>query len=180
MRLFVAVDPEASVKRSIGGFARKLKDASRRGRFVDPDHYHITLAFLGETDPGLVPLVAAVMDRAVLRSRPFELEFSGLGSFPSRGGEILWIGVAGGRGELEEIRRRLAEGFAGADLPMDGKPFNPHLTLARKAVLDPVSEKASAEGGRRSWKTPVDRIVLMESVRIEGRLSYVPIHESRF
>ena len=180
MRLFVAVDLEASVKRSIGGFARKLKDSGCRGRFVDPDGYHITLAFLGETDPGLVPLVAAVMDRAALRARPFELKFSGLGRFHSRGGEILWIGVAEGRPELEELRGRLGEGLDGADLPRDGKPFNPHLTLARKTVLGPAVEEVAKTGESRNWRMSVDRIVLMESVRSGGRLRYVPIHESGF
>lgn len=68
-RLFVAVWPPEEVVADLVALRRK----DQRGvRFVDPDSWHVTLRFLGDTDPDVVEraLDGIVIDPATVRLGP--------------------------------------------------------------------------------------------------------------
>ena len=70
------------------------------GRPVDPDNWHITLRFLGRTEPVQRDLVLADIDEHVAQA-PFTLGFGGLGAFPRPGrATVLWLGIEQGADEL--------------------------------------------------------------------------------
>jgi 2'-5' RNA ligase len=135
MRLFVAVDLDATARSAIAAeqkrVAEALGDARSSVKWVKPDHMHLTLVFLGEVPDATAPAVVEAINRPVA-GRPFAIVFQELGVFPSHGGpRALWIGVADGAGDLTELQRTLAQRVADLGIALESRPFHPHLTLGR-------------------------------------------------
>lgn len=130
MRLFVAVDIDAAARTAIARLQRRLK-ARAALRWVNPEHLHLTLVFLGDVDDRTVPAAIESYARPI-DTRPFDMTLQGLGIFPPRGApRALWVGVGAGRDELIAVQRGLADRAHALRLAIDARPFSPHLTLAR-------------------------------------------------
>jgi 2'-5' RNA ligase len=135
MRLFVSIDLPDRLADAVADAQDRVADAEGL-RFVDPADAHLTLFFLGDTDPERVDEVAAALQRAVDAAgvEPFELRVGGFGVFPTLDYiSVVWAGVREGAGVAEttrlsgRIENELAElGFEG-----DDHEFTPHITLAR-------------------------------------------------
>ncbi|RMH19806.1 MAG: RNA 2',3'-cyclic phosphodiesterase [Acidobacteria bacterium] len=146
LRLFVAFELPAELRRALALEAGKLRPRLPAGRWVKPEAMHLTLAFLGDTDRALVPELDRALGDAFAGHRPFELHLAGAGAFPPRGRlRVAWVGVESD-GALEAVQasvagalRRLLPGAA------DDKPFRPHLTLARCNPPWPRSALATLE-----------------------------------
>ena len=63
MRLFVALELPAEVQREVAERVRRERPSLPPARWVRPEAWHLTLSFLGETDPAAVaPLERALAD----------------------------------------------------------------------------------------------------------------------
>src|SRR5215469_14052991 len=93
MRLFVALDFPDGVRLSLRGLIERLRQESRGARWVRPEGMHVTLKFLGETDPKNLAAIRGAL--AGLRSPGrVEMRFRGLGFFPDgRRPRVLWCGI---------------------------------------------------------------------------------------
>ncbi len=142
MRLFVAADLPDSAREAIAAEQRRLGSAlgekerepfkrANALKWVKPEHSHLTLVFLGDVEDARVPSVVDTLGHHVDMA-PFEIVFEGLGAFPPRGApRVLWIGVAAGANALIDLQRELARRIAVLGIPIEDRPFHPHLTLAR-------------------------------------------------
>ena len=140
MRIFVAVFPPREVQRDLIRAARTIPaDAFR---LTAPERVHLTLRFLGETPPELLPRITSSLE-PMSRHEPFEATTSHFGVFPSaRRAKILWSGIAEGAEQLASLAHTAGallepEGFA-----REARPFVPHLTLGRSrrpVFLDPTT-----------------------------------------
>jgi 2'-5' RNA ligase len=130
-RLFWAVPLPTELRSALSAFVSELRTApgvEDDWRFADEDGWHLTLAFLGATEPATVePMTARVTD-ALRAFAPMEVAAGGLGGFP-RGGRarVLWYGIADPDGRLEAVADTVR---TAAGLPTE-EPFRPHVTLAR-------------------------------------------------
>ncbi|HJV21224.1 MAG TPA: RNA 2',3'-cyclic phosphodiesterase [Holophagaceae bacterium] len=135
-----------------------------------PPQLHLTVAFLGEVAPE--PARAAIRCGAEVASRhgPFALSTGGVNAFPrSHGAQVVFLEVAPS-GLLRALSEDLRGTLAAAGVPVDPKPFRPHLTLARlKARMPPLGAPPP-----ETWT--VDRLHLVESL-VTGDGAR---HESRF
>lgn len=166
MRLFVAVLPPREALDGLGRVVaevRGMPGADDGLRWTEPSGWHLTLAFLGEVDPGLLPALDARLGRACRRYGPYELRLAGGGRFGDR---TLW---AGARGDLAGMAR-LARAVRGASRKAGAPPaeehgFHPHLTLARArrprgARLKPLAETLAGYEGP-AWTA--DAVALVRS-----------------
>ncbi len=135
MRLFVAADLPEDAREAIAAEQKRI--ASTLGgsagalKWVKADHAHLTLVFLGNVEEARVPAVVEAVGRDV-DAAPFEISLETIGAFPARGApRVLWIGVVDGAARLSELQRELAERIAAIGIPLEDRPFHPHLTLAR-------------------------------------------------
>ena len=93
---------------------------------------HLTLKFLGEVDPGLVPGLSAALRPATASLQPFALSLRGLGGFPNlRNPRVLWCGVEGDADRLAELQKIVEQTCASFGFEPEAREFHPHLTLGR-------------------------------------------------
>jgi RNA 2',3'-cyclic 3'-phosphodiesterase len=133
--------------------------------WVTAERLHITIRFIGHVDDARVDKIRAVLEPP-LALDPFDLTIAGVGTFPPKGPpRVVWAGLAGGRDQLLALEPNVSERLAGAGVPREKRPFNPHLTLAR--VRDAVGLRAAPfVGSLRDISlgtTSVDAITLFES-----------------
>ena len=132
MRLFVALPLPDEVKEEIRRRTAGLQGELPRARWVRPEALHLTLAFLGETEPSLVAPLTTSLSAACDPFPPARCRLSGAGAFPPRGtARVLWLGVEA-PAFLADLQRAVAEAvFPIVGKEPDRRPFRAHLTVAR-------------------------------------------------
>jgi 2'-5' RNA ligase len=168
MRLFIAFNFDDEAKSKLLRTQAAMRHAAASGNFTRPENLHLTLVFLGETPQGRVGDICRVMDSAP--SKPLTLQFAGTGKF----GDTWWVGIEQNPA-LAGLYNQLTLDLKEAGFPIEGRPFKPHLTLAREVRLPDGTEVAEAEG----FSTEVRAIHLMKSERVDGRLIYTSIYEKQ-
>lgn len=166
MRLFIAINFHEETRLKLKDIQRLMRASAPRGRFPDPETFHLTLAFLGECDENQLHAARDIL--SLMAFEPFELTFERIGRFMRRDGDLWWTGIALTR-ELKELQENLTNALISVGFALDTRPFNPHVTLARRIV-----EKIDVPA-LRPFSEVVRTIELMESTRINSRLTYRPI-----
>jgi RNA 2',3'-cyclic 3'-phosphodiesterase len=119
VRLFAAVVPPPDALAHLEAAIDPVRAAHPDLQWVPRGRWHLTLAFYGEVEEAAVPRLRRRISRAARAGEALSLRLAGAGHF---GGRALWVGLQGQRDEL----RALARGVA-----VDGRPYRPHLTVAR-------------------------------------------------
>lgn len=138
MRFFVAGFPPAAATAHLHRYVERLRvwPTGARARMTAPERWHLTLAFLGELDPGRQPgIELALRDgldawRGGAAGAP-PVQLAGGGRFGTGRSTVLWVGVVDESGELARLAGALRDALTRAGLPCDDRPFRGHLTLAR-------------------------------------------------
>lgn len=178
MRIFFGVDFPDHVKAQLKKEAERCKPYCEKASFTDGDNYHLTLRFIGEIDPAMLEPFQQILEETASRVAPFSIHLSGLGRFSKRGGDILFRGLRRERG-LGGLVRNLDRAFKNQGYPVEKMPFKPHVTLARRVRWKDDFQKMTKEVNLKDLEIPVEEIVIMESVRVEGRLVYRPISHAK-
>lgn len=99
------------------------------------DNLHITTKFIGEWPPERLPEMESALQELQPR-QPFSIELRDLGWFPNeRSPRVLWAGIHAPP-DLTELAHATEQCLARIGVPVEDRPFTPHLTLAR--VKNPV------------------------------------------
>ena len=140
-----------------------LRAAFPRARWVEPSKLHLTLVFLGPTDPVRVTHVATAMEGVGRAHERFSVATGdGGGRASQRRGGVAWLRLAAGASEVARLALELDAAIGSAVYDECHMP-RPHLTVARG-----ISEEAlgalrgwSAENAPLRWM--VDRLALLRS-----------------
>lgn len=127
VRLFVAVVPGAAVLDALEAAVGPVRAARPELGWVDRERWHVTLAFLGEVPSDRLPALQAELAVAARRAVPMRLGVRGAGRFGDR---VLWAGVDGDRRCLRDLATASRAAARRARIPVEGRPFRAHLTLA--------------------------------------------------
>ncbi len=132
MRTFIAVPLPQECHRVLQQAQDKLRSAEAEVRWVSVPGIHLTLKFLGEIDPGMVPKLKAALEQASAAHKPFSLVLRSLGCFPNlHAPRVVWFGVEGAVGELTALQKSIEEACVSLGFDPEERPFRPHLTLGR-------------------------------------------------
>lgn len=94
--------------------------------------HHLTLKFLGEVVDERVGEIGRALEQGLRGAHAFPFTLQGMGVFPSPNKpRVLWVGVAQGRKELEDLARRTEDILAGVGFPREERPFSAHVTVRR-------------------------------------------------
>ncbi len=169
-RLFVAVDVADEARAALAEAVEPLQQRWPSLRWVRPESWHITLAFVGQVSPRRAAAVDAAAHCAAAGIRVFEVRLSGaLGTF---GRSVLWAGLAPSP-PLEHVARGTRGALADRGIATDDKPFHAHLTLARP----PRRGRLPAEAKTVDWVGPtagwdVGRLAVRRSEPAPGGARY--------
>jgi 2'-5' RNA ligase len=146
LRLFLAINLPVDVRLAISAAVAPLRELAPELAWVDESRLHLTLKFLGEQPPERVPDVSAALATVATRHRDLLMELSGVGAFPNfRRARVVWMGVAQDA-RLELLHHDVEVECERVGFEVEGRPFRPHLTLAR--VKHPLPEDRLRELGR--------------------------------
>ena len=151
MRLFLAFYPDSELNQALAELARGAQHHCG-GRCLPQASLHLTLAFLGEVDE----TQGAALARWVggLSCTPGEWTLDRWGYFGRS--RVVWLGSSASQPELLALHRRLwrqLETFGVKDEP---RPFQPHVTLLRKARRAPPE---ALDAPRLTWRYRHVRLV---------------------
>jgi len=126
MRLFIGIPLAASVAAELAALQARLRSRDDGLRWTAADSWHITLQFLGSTDPERCACLIARLGE--VRSARVPVELAGVGAFERSG--VFYAGVTLAP-ELMLLQQRVVAATALCGFAAEERPFRPHITLAR-------------------------------------------------
>ncbi|HEU6453243.1 MAG TPA: RNA 2',3'-cyclic phosphodiesterase [Gemmatimonadaceae bacterium] len=167
VRLFVAINLPADVRRAIVDVTAPMRQAAPRLSWVTEERLHLTMEFLGDQPEEAVPPLGAALAREAARHAPVTLALRGLGAFPNlRAPRIVWLGVAADP-KLELLQHDLSSACGELGYERDARAFRPHITLGRaRTPLRAEAARALATAARAvTWSATVEArsVDIMES-----------------
>lgn len=156
IRAFIAVELPADVQAQLDSVIQRLRAARAAAvRWVPVSNIHLTLKFLGDSDPADLTRLGGLLEGIAARCRPAELVVGGLGCFPNnRQPRVIWVGMQIPP-QIKEMQQSTEAAAQRIGYAREERPFSPHLTLGR------VQKNASRE----------------EVAQIAGALSAVTVGE---
>jgi RNA 2',3'-cyclic 3'-phosphodiesterase len=138
VRLFLAINPPAEVRRETGAATAALLASAPEIARVDGERIHLTLKFLGEQAPERLDDIEASLAGVAGRHRELLMSIGGISAFPNfRRARVVWMGVNPDP-RLELLHHDVELAYADLGIPIEGRPFRPHITLAR--IKTPLSD----------------------------------------
>lgn len=162
IRVFIAVEPSAEIRKNIAAAGTSLTGAGRLS-FVSADLMHITLKFLGEISESSLPKIhSALADIGKVQS-PYTLTASKVSTF-GRPARVVKAEVHDGGASANlaaEIDKRLSRlGF-----PREEKSFSPHITIARVKESSPLlAQKTAALKDSEFGSCDIHELLIKKSV----------------
>lgn len=149
-RLFIGLIPDGSVRQSLLDW-RACWSWPRGTALAAPAHVHLTLFFLGDTDPVRMPALDAALSGVAIESFTLRL------GWPDAWHRGLVVVRPPPCEALAGLHRRMGQALQAAGWAADVAQWKPHVTLARKAP----HAQPPAEALDIAW--PVRGFALVES-----------------
>jgi RNA 2',3'-cyclic 3'-phosphodiesterase len=129
MRLFTAIDLPAETCLRLERLLSALRPEAPI-KWSPLDNLHITTKFIGEWPEQRLEEIHDALAQVGPRE-PFEISLHGLGWYPNaHAPRVLWVGVDAGP-ELAALVQQIEQRLEAIGVAKEGRPFAPHLTLAR-------------------------------------------------
>ncbi len=183
-RLFIAVKLNLA-KNIINDFS-EIKNifSTERIKWVNFNQLHITLKFLGDTEPELIPEIKSILTKVANNFSGLTLHLKGVGVFKNfKNPRVLWVGIEKNI-ILKNLQREIDKNLSLIGIPSENREFNPHLTLGRikyinnkKKFIDFILKNSN----RSFTEININEFYLIESIlRKEGPiyidLERFPLH----
>lgn len=181
LRLFIAITLPADLLQTLGDVQQRLRQrlTGLPLTWTRPEGIHLTLKFLGETDPRRVEAIVARLRTVATAWQPFVVPVEGLGCFPDRRRpQVVWVGVQDPDGALQRLAAAVDAAMAELGWEREKRPFTGHLTLARvkrDAGTDErrrIGEQVAAFALSAPGLLPVQALHLMRSQLDPGGAIY--------
>jgi RNA 2',3'-cyclic 3'-phosphodiesterase len=133
-RAFIAVDLSPEIRMEIEALVARLRRMPGQEcmRFVSASGIHLTLRFLGDIPAEMGDRLEEALERAAAARTAINVRIRGAGCFPDlRRPRVIWVGLEEPRGELTALQRAIEAECVALGLPVEDRPFSPHLTLGR-------------------------------------------------
>ncbi|MGE5415302.1 MAG: RNA 2',3'-cyclic phosphodiesterase [Acidobacteriota bacterium] len=143
MRLFIAADPPAPIKRQLIEIRNQLSRGVKGVKWVEDQNLHLTLKFLGEVEDSLLPRIIEQIGKTVSGGQTINLSLGEIGYFPNKSNpRVVWVGLKGEIEELNKIGTELDKGLESLGFELE-KNRKAHLTLGRVKFNDGTKQMFS-------------------------------------
>lgn len=175
IRSFIALPLPQEVQSAIDEISRQLASQSQGVKWVKPENIHLTLRFLGDTDPEKVPALSAGLDQIAAQQVPFCLRLGQCGAFPNlRRARVLWVGLEEEGENLHRLRHAVEELAHSLGWEQETQEFKPHLTLGRVREGGSISQEIPAIP---PLEFQADKIEFIESCLKPEGPQYLTLHQ---
>jgi RNA 2',3'-cyclic 3'-phosphodiesterase len=144
MRTFIAIPLPDECRTMLERMQQNLRSYGADVRWVAVPSIHLTLKFLGEVDPDIIPSLSESLENDTHSQRSFSLQLHGLGCFPNqKNPRVIWCGIDGETAKLSQLQQQVEITCARFGFAPENRGFQPHLTLGRvngKRNLQPLLE----------------------------------------
>jgi len=132
IRAFFALELGDEARRRAVAAVRALREAPGGGdvRWVRGETLHVTLRFLGSTDPGLVPGLVRAVEAEARAVAPFRLALGALDVFPARRPRVVALALEPAE-PVTALAAAVERGVVAAGAAPEERAFRPHVTLGR-------------------------------------------------
>jgi 2'-5' RNA ligase len=181
IRAFFALELGAAARRRAVATIGALRAAPGGDdvRWAGGETLHVTLRFLGATDPADVPRLVRAVSDATRAIAPFELALGALEAFPPRRPRVLALGLEPAAA-VAALAAAVERGVAAAGLPPEQRAFRPHVTLGRarreRRIPRELLEEESLRRVTASVTAPGDAWDVVETVLFRSQLSPTGAH----
>lgn len=182
LRLFVGIGLPPEVKDALAQTQAQLRQDGRAVSWAAPETLHLTLHFLGSTDPALVEPIGAALRAALQGHNRFELRLGPAGVFPNpRRPNVFWQGVEGAVPALKQLQEQVVAALEPLGFKREQRPYSPHLTLGRArrdadpAALERLGARTAGLPAPATLAWTVERVSLFQSELLPGGPRYTPL-----
>lgn len=179
MRVFIALGFEDDLKSYLQEKQNEFRIYCNRGNFTDKENFHLTIKFIGEVNKEKIEEIKDAIDKAANDSYEFFLNLNSLGSFERQGEHIPWIGLGGDLSKLNSLYNNVQLELDKIGIVKEDRALKPHITLGRRVVLKDCFSNIKNKISVEKLNMPVTSLILMESTRINGKLTYIPIYKKK-
>jgi 2'-5' RNA ligase len=159
VRLFLAINPPEEVRRETRAATAALREAAPELAWVGDERIHLTLKFLGEQSDDRLDEIQEALAAVTARHRELLMSVGGVCAFPNfRRARVVWIGVNPDP-RLELLHHDVEVACERLGFPVEGRPFRPHITLARVKTLLPEDQLRELSRAAKATKYRSDFIV---------------------
>jgi 2'-5' RNA ligase len=177
IRAFLALELAPALRRA----AAEVVDVLRRRpggdgvRWVREEALHVTLRFLGPTDPARTPELARRVGAELREMAPLALRLGRPGAFPSpRRPRVIVLQVEP-EAPLAALARAVERGVQAAGFEPERRPFRAHLTLGRAKRGAPDLRGVTVPDTAVADTPDVTEVVLFRSELRPSGARYVPL-----
>jgi 2'-5' RNA ligase len=149
LRAFIALELPKELQDALDKQTTRLRQSLGDDlvRWIPTQNMHLTLKFIGNIAVSHVEFLKQLITQTADSHSPFDLQISGIGSFPnSKRARILWAGIHA-PAELASLQKNMEAGATRLGYEKEERPFSPHLTLGRvrQTILTRLACKKSAQ-----------------------------------
>jgi len=173
MRLFISLNFDSEIKAKIYDIINKVKSNSIQGKFVNEEHIHLTLEFLGEIQKNRLNTIKEIMNE--LNFEAFTFGLTKVGYFKRSEGNIYWLGVEN-NDTLFNMQKKLHQSLIEKDFELENREYKPHITIGRKVILKDGFDTGELKDTLEKIKIDINKVDLMKSEFINGKLIHSLIY----
>ncbi|MFH1015728.1 MAG: RNA 2',3'-cyclic phosphodiesterase [Chloroflexota bacterium] len=168
IRSFIAIELPDELKAALTRLQAQLKASDPPSvKWVDAYGIHLTLKFLGNVTFKQIEEITRAMAKAAAGISPFRLEVKDLGVFPGPTRvRVVWVGLGGEIDRLTQLQEKIEADVAPLGFLPEGRPFTPHLTLARVREQATPQERESLGQLITNTKATIDYAFTVDSVNL--------------
>jgi len=162
VRLFLAINLPTDVRREIVAATAPVREVAPELSWVDESRIHLTLKFFGDQPQEQANAIRGAAEQVGARHKELMMRVGGIGAFPNfRRSRVVWIGVEQ-ESRLELLHHDVEMACAAIGFDVEGRPFRPHITLAR--VKHPLPEEGARMLSRTARRVDYTADVLVRSL----------------
>lgn len=182
-RLFIGLKVPLTEFKDWDQMIKKLKVSADKRKFdfkwTQPESYHVTLEFLGQTDIEMVSSITTLMEDIGQQQAPFRLQIKNLGVFPTaKSGRVLWVGCSTSQ-HLLTLKEHLGEKLQKQGFPADERDFSPHITIGRLRNKRSLADYISPFENKKLGRIDITEFTLFESQQRGPFNFYHPLHTTQ-
>ncbi len=172
MRAFIAFELPENVLAALAAVSADLQRSlpTTALRWVPVSNMHLTLKFLGETQPEQASAISASLQRLGDTYSAMPVSLERLGAFPNlRSPRVVWVGLQA-PAALAQLAAEVDDAMSALGFGREARPFTPHLTLARVRREAQPRQLAGLQSALAQLAVPAASGVLEQLVLFESQL----------